>query len=335
MAGAADPDWMMERAFGGDVMPKVTLEQWRMLKAVVDSGGFAKAAELVHKSPSSVNHAVQKLQKQLGVRLLEVRGRRAELTLSGEVLLRRAGQLLDEAADVEDLASALGSGLQLDLTLAVDQVVPQAVVVDALREFANHCPKTRVVVYETLADRGLNLLETGQADLLVGPRVPGRLPSEPLGQVRMICVAHHSHPLARPGMPLAKRDLRHSRHVVIRALTDDLFADSGWLDAEQRWTVEHVDTALRIVEEGIAFAWLPECLVREGLDRGRLKALDLEIGAAEVVPFALAFADRDRAGLAVLTLAEILGAAFANRVPESEDVPDWWSLARCGSRVNL
>lgn len=316
-------------------MPKVTLEQWRMLKAVVDSGGFAKAAELVHKSPSSVNHAVQKLQKQLGVRVLEVRGRRAELTLAGEVLLRRAGQLLDEAVDVEELASALGSGLQTDLTLAVDQIVPQAVVVDALREFAGHCPKTRVVVHQTLAERGPDLLEAGRVDLLVGARVPGGVPSEPLGRVRMICVAHHSHPLARSGVPLEKRDLRHGRHVVIRDLTDGLFADSGWLGAEQRWTVEHMETALHIVEAGIAFAWLPECLVREGLDRGRLRALDLEIGSTEVIPFALAFADRERAGLAVLTLAETLVAAFANRQPELTEVPDWWSLARCGSRVNL
>ncbi|WP_315982943.1 LysR family transcriptional regulator [Aliamphritea spongicola] len=45
---------------------RVTLEQWRMLKAVVDHGGFAHAAAAVHKSQSSINHAIHKMEDQLG-----------------------------------------------------------------------------------------------------------------------------------------------------------------------------------------------------------------------------------------------------------------------------
>jgi len=48
-------------------MLKSTLEQWRMFKAVVDAGGFNQAAALVHKSQSSVHHAVQKLENAIGV----------------------------------------------------------------------------------------------------------------------------------------------------------------------------------------------------------------------------------------------------------------------------
>lgn len=48
-------------------MSRVTLVQWQMLAAVIDHGGFARAAEAIHKSPSSINHAVHKLETQLGV----------------------------------------------------------------------------------------------------------------------------------------------------------------------------------------------------------------------------------------------------------------------------
>jgi hypothetical protein len=51
-------------------MSRVTLAQWKMLAAVVDHGGFARAAEAVYKSPSTLNHAVQKLEEQLGVQAL-------------------------------------------------------------------------------------------------------------------------------------------------------------------------------------------------------------------------------------------------------------------------
>ena len=69
---------------------KSTLEQWRILQAVVDHGGYAQAAEQLNKSQSSLNHAVAKLQHQLGIQLLEVKGRKAYLTEQGEVLLRRS-----------------------------------------------------------------------------------------------------------------------------------------------------------------------------------------------------------------------------------------------------
>jgi len=58
-------------------MSRVTLAQWQMLAAVVDHGGFARAAEAIHKSPSTLNHAVHKLEEQLGIQVLEPVGRQA------------------------------------------------------------------------------------------------------------------------------------------------------------------------------------------------------------------------------------------------------------------
>ena len=54
---------------------KTTLEQWRMFKAVVEYGGYAQAADAIHKSQSTISYGVHKLQEQLGVQLLEVEGR--------------------------------------------------------------------------------------------------------------------------------------------------------------------------------------------------------------------------------------------------------------------
>jgi DNA-binding transcriptional LysR family regulator len=51
-------------------LPRVTLEQWRCLVAVVDAGGYAQAALRLHKSQSSVTYAVQKLESLLGVEAL-------------------------------------------------------------------------------------------------------------------------------------------------------------------------------------------------------------------------------------------------------------------------
>jgi DNA-binding transcriptional LysR family regulator len=42
--------------------PTISLEQWRALVAVVDEGGYAAAAEGIHKSQSAVTYAVQQVE---------------------------------------------------------------------------------------------------------------------------------------------------------------------------------------------------------------------------------------------------------------------------------
>jgi len=86
--------------------PRVTLDQWRTLQAVVDHGGFAQAAEALHRSQSSVSYTVARMQEQLGVPLLRIDGRKAVLTEAGNVLLRRSRHLVKQASQLEDQCAA-------------------------------------------------------------------------------------------------------------------------------------------------------------------------------------------------------------------------------------
>ena len=69
---------------------KVTLEQWRALLAVIDAGGYAKAAEQLNKSQSAISYAIAQLESALGVKVFNLQGRKAVATPSGELLYRRA-----------------------------------------------------------------------------------------------------------------------------------------------------------------------------------------------------------------------------------------------------
>ena len=68
---------------------RVSLDQWSALLAVVDAGSYAQAANRLHRSQSSVSYAVQQLETALGVRAFVIEGRRAVLTPTGEMLVRR------------------------------------------------------------------------------------------------------------------------------------------------------------------------------------------------------------------------------------------------------
>jgi DNA-binding transcriptional LysR family regulator len=115
--------------------PKTTLEQWRILQAVVDYGGYAQAGEALNKSQSSLNHAVAKLQDMLGVQLLEVIGRKAVLTEAGEVMLRRSRDLSQNVQALEQLAVNINQDWEPEITLAVDLAYPREALIPALTGF--------------------------------------------------------------------------------------------------------------------------------------------------------------------------------------------------------
>jgi len=71
-------------------LAKTSLEQWAVLAAVVDHGGFAQAAAALNRSQSAVSYAVARLQESLGVALLVIEGRKAVLTAHGRALLKRS-----------------------------------------------------------------------------------------------------------------------------------------------------------------------------------------------------------------------------------------------------
>jgi DNA-binding transcriptional LysR family regulator len=64
-------------------MIKITLDQWAALVSVVESGGYAKAGERLHKSQSTLTYAIKKLEELLDVKVFELRGRKAFLTPTG------------------------------------------------------------------------------------------------------------------------------------------------------------------------------------------------------------------------------------------------------------
>ncbi|CAM3904851.1 LysR family transcriptional regulator [Vreelandella rituensis] len=292
-------------------MSRVTLAQWQMLAAVVDYGGFARAAEAVHKSPSTLNHAVHKLEEQLGVQVLEPIGRQVRLTEAGELLLRRARQLIESAASLEDVATRLAAGLEAEVVVAIDQIFPAAAQAKALESFSATYPQVRVQLHESVLNGGIEMLYDGRADLVVtGIEAQGFL-GIPMVAVRFVAVAHPDHPLHRLGRALDLRDLTQHRQLVVRDSALRESASAGWLKAEQRWTVSHLDTSMDMLKRGLGFAWMPETRIGEALASGLLKPLPLAAGGIREVPMQLIFRDRDRAGPAAHAMAEALRRAVS------------------------
>src|SRR5512147_1651418 len=106
------------------VPPRISLDQWAALVAVVEQGGYAQASRHLHRTQSTVTYTIQKMEDLLGLPLFQLRGRRAVLTDAGQVLYRRGKALLDDAARLERSAASLARGWEPELRLAVDTIFP-------------------------------------------------------------------------------------------------------------------------------------------------------------------------------------------------------------------
>ncbi|RKF20264.1 LysR family transcriptional regulator [Alginatibacterium sediminis] len=285
---------------------KSTLEQWRIFQAVVEQGGYAQAAFYLNKSQSSLNHAVGKLQNMLGVQLLQVTGRKAELTEIGQVMLRRSLSLTQGIEELEGLALNLQQGWEPEITLAREIIHPTAPVHQALKSFLPLSKGTRVKIIDTVMSGSEEMLTNGNCQLAIMPVLPKGYLGEPLINIEMILVIGASHSLAKRRNSLNVSDIAPHLQIVIRDTASQPKENQGWLRAEQRWTVGSFYEAIDLVKEGLAFAWLPRHLISAELRSEELIQLKVLGGSIKRMESYLVLPDAEQAGPATRLLFDQL-----------------------------
>ncbi|HKW39100.1 MAG TPA: LysR family transcriptional regulator [Burkholderiales bacterium] len=287
-------------------LPKITLDQWAALATVVEAGAYARAAEKLHKSQSSVTYSVQQIESLLGVKAFEIKGRRAVLTPSGQLLYRRARILLDEATSLEKAANSASAGWEAEIRVAAEMIFPAWLLLKCFEKLGAESPHTRVEYYETVIAGTNEELTAGRVDLAITPQIPQGFTGAPLMSLRMLLVAHPQHPLHKLGRPLSLRDLRAHRQLVVRE-TGLQRPTRTLIEATQRWTTSHISTAIFAASMGLGYGWFPEERLLGELERGSLKRLELRDGGAERIrQFYLVYADPENAGPGTKRLAEII-----------------------------
>lgn len=302
----------------------ITLEQWRTLIAVVDTGGYAQAAEILHKSQSSVTYAVQKIESLLDVKAFEIQGRKAILTPTGQFLYRRAKALLDESSSLERAARRLSAGWEGEIRIAAEIIFPTWLLLDCLDRFGTESPHTRFELIESVLGGTSEALLNGKVDLAIASIVPPGFLGQPLMRLRFIPVASPNHPLHQLGRELTLEDLRAHRHLVVRDSGSRRDTRGLVLEAPRRWTVSHSATSIEAACAGYGFAWFSEEKIRNELRAGRLKPLPMRDGGERFTELYMVLADPDSAGPGTRRLAEIVRTAVANECMEYENRDRHW-----------
>lgn len=254
-----------------------SLDQLRIFLAVVDEGSFNRAARRMGRAISAISYGVAQLEAQLGVALFDREGsRRPVLTREGEALLADARTV---SADVDGLLArvrGLGQGLEAELSLVVDVMVPGEVLARVLREFQQAYPTVPLRLHVEALGGVAALLLDGRASIgVAGPAIvelPG-LSREVIGSVELVPVAAPGHPLARAGV-LPGESARHLQLV----LTDRSPLSEGRefsVVSPNTWRLADLGAKHDLLREGLGWGNMPRHAVEADLSTGRLVLLDL------------------------------------------------------------
>ena len=288
------------------MIPKTTLEQWAVLNAVIQHGSFALAAEHLNKSQSAVSYTIKTLQSQLPVKVLEIKGRKAQLTKAGEILLRRSGQLIEQANSLEKIAKSLAQNWESEVTMAVDVVFPIEIVYQAIAKFEPISDGCRIQIIETTLSATDEAVINRHADLVLATNVPTGYLGSNLLSVQFVAVSSPDHPLQQLSRQLNEQDLKQYRQIVVKDGGLKRTQNVGWLNSEQRWTVSNFNNSVALLERGMGFAWLPTNYINASIELGKLAPLDLMTGQTRELTCKLVLPDVDSAGPATKALAEII-----------------------------
>ncbi len=169
------------------------LELLRSFVSVVDSGGFTRAGERVHKTQSTVSQQIKRLENDIGRPLLIRTGRTVTLTEDGERLLsyaRRMLALAEEARDVMARPAAEGA-----VRLGIPEDFAAYRLTELLANFTRARPGLRLDVQ---ADQSTNLrraLERGDLDLALLKRAAGEKGGVAVWPERVHWVTSKTHPV--------------------------------------------------------------------------------------------------------------------------------------------
>ena len=185
-----------------------------VLSAIVDSGSFAGAADILDMSQSGVSRAIARLEARLGIRLLERTTRAVSLTDEGR---RFHEQVMPLLAGLEEAAASAAQGttaIRGRLRVNLDPYFARLTLGPRLGAFMDAHPQLRL---ELITRDQLGDLVADGFDCAVrfGHPRPSTLIARKLLDSRMLTVAAPAY-LQRYGHPKDPRELENGPHVCIQ-----------------------------------------------------------------------------------------------------------------------
>lgn len=255
-----------------------TIDQLRVFLAVVDTGSFAAAGRQLNRAVSVVSYGISNLESQLGIRLFDREGTRTPvLTAEGRALLADVRMIGESVDGLRSKVKGLLEGLEAEVNLAVDVMLPPSRIGAILRGFNEAFPTVSLRLHVEALGGTTALVLDGTA--IVGISGPVAAEVEGVtcisaGVLPMVPVSAPCHPLGRMERIPPGEGRKHIQLVLTDRSRTTEGRDYSVL-SPRTWRLADLGAKLSLLKEGIGWGNMPLPLIQNDLANGTLKRLHM------------------------------------------------------------
>jgi DNA-binding transcriptional LysR family regulator len=257
----------------------VTLDQLRTFIAAADEGSFSAAGRKLRRAQSVVSQTLANLEGQLGVKLFDRSARYPRLTEEGRSLLADARSVADDVDGFKARARAMREGLEPELSVVVDVMLPMEALTRAAAHSRKAYPHTPLRLYvEALGGVAKPVLDRKCSIGVIGslPLVPEELQSEALLTVAFVTVVSPSHRLARMRGIVSASAIAKEVQLVLTDRTALTEGRNFGVLSPLTWRLADLGAKHAFLKSGLGWGHMPLHMVQADLDSGALVKIRVE-----------------------------------------------------------
>ncbi|MBT6611422.1 MAG: LysR family transcriptional regulator, partial [Deltaproteobacteria bacterium] len=247
----------------------MTLDQLRVLNAILETGSFRAAAETLNRAQSAVSYAIRNLEDELRISLFDRSGYRPRLTAAGQAIYEKSKTVLLQAEELLKLGDHLSMGQEAEIKLAINATCPFSKVIDVINSFSRDQSSVKIVLTIENLGGSIEQLLDGNVDMALAEAVDWdeRLEASHWNKIKFLPVSAPVFPPASLKRALVKSDLiafpqiivsDSSRHTERRTV--------GVLKEGLHWTVNDFSVKRQLLLAGSGWGLMPEHFIQEDLD---------------------------------------------------------------------
>ena len=260
------------------MMSALSLDQLRVIVSVADTGSFSAAGRRLGRVQSAISQTVATVEFLQNVQIFDRTGYRPVLTETGRVLTEQARHVLASAARFENIARHAAGGVEAELRIAIDPLVPSPPLIGALQTVGAAFPDLPISFSTEPLGGSLRRVRDGAAALGICtllPNVPDDVRAYPLMRTKMQPVVAPTHPLAQLGRAAAAADLADHVQLVLSDPSAPKSPSFG-LASPRVWRFADLNRRLDFLRAGFGWCRMPDHITQMHLADGSLVRIEIE-----------------------------------------------------------
>jgi DNA-binding transcriptional LysR family regulator len=253
-----------------------TFDQLRIFLAIADTGSFAGAGRKLKRAVSVISYGIANLEAQLGLTLFLREGtRKPQLTAAGRALLAETRTISHSLESLRAKVKGLLDGLEAEVDLAVDVMLPAERLGKVLRAFAAEYPTVQLRLHvEALGAITAMVLDGAAIVGISGPLAAGVEGIEcfAAGSTAMVPVAAPDHPLGRMERIPPGAGREYTQLVLMDRSRFTEGRDYAVM-SPKTWRLADLGAKHALLREGIGWGNMPLLMIDADLVTGTLKRL--------------------------------------------------------------